>query len=66
MYAFYNNSDLYNKPHEDNIRFFTKGLFCYLNVQGLEYNQGYKQLIWKEKAMNGKELEVGLRDLLTK
>lgn len=24
------------------------------------------RLIWKEKAMNGKELEVGLRDILTK
>ena len=70
----YNKSEVYSfhdeypkiKDYEDIIRFFTKGLFCYLNVQGLEYNQGYKGLIWKEKAMNGKELEVGLRDILTK
>lgn len=66
VYSFHENEYAKNKEYEDNIRFFTKGLFCYLNVQGLEYNQGYKGLIWKEKAMNGKELEVGLRDILTK
>ena len=66
VYSFHENEYTKNKEYEDNIRFFTKGLFCYLNVQGLEYNQGYKGLIWKERAMNGKELEVGLRDILTK
>jgi hypothetical protein len=30
------------------------------------YNHAYKELIWKEKRMDGKELEVGLRDILTK
>lgn len=66
VYSFHEHEDTRYKEYEDNIRFFTKGLFCFLNVQGLEYNQGYKRLIWKEKAMNGKELEVGLRDILTK
>ncbi|WP_339888504.1 hypothetical protein [uncultured Flavobacterium sp.] len=64
VYSFQENNK--SKKYEDYTRFFTKGLFCFLNVQGLKYNRGYKSLIWKEKSMNGKELEVGLRDILTK
>lgn len=66
LYSFFENQNISSEDYKDYIRFFTKGLFCYLNVQGLNYNQGYKRLIWKEKAMSGKELEVGLRDILIK
>lgn len=47
-------------------RFFTKGIFCFLNVQGLKYNQGYKRLLWQEKTMDGKQFEVILRNTLIK
>lgn len=66
VYGIEENESISYKDYEDYIRFFTKGLFCFLNVQGLEYSNGYKALIWKEKSMDGKELEVGLRDILKK
>lgn len=64
--AIHKDENITNDDYENYFRFFTKGLFCFLNVQGLVYNEGYKKLIWKEKKMDGKELEVGLRDILTK
>ena len=47
-------------------RFFTKGIFCFLNIQGLEYNRNYARLVEKLKAMSGKNLEVELRNNILK
>lgn len=52
--------------YDDYYRFFTQGLFCFLNFQGLEYNSNYKSFIWKRKTMDGKQFEVVLREALQK
>lgn len=51
----YENFDSY-------VRFFTKGIYCFLNIHGLEYNRNYAKLVQDLRAMNGKNLEVELRD----
>lgn len=65
IYSIHDNENIKSTDYEDNIRFFTKGIFCFLNVQGLNYNRRYKGLVWKDKGMNGKEFEVKLRNILT-
>lgn len=47
---------------ESYVRFLTKGIFCFLNIHGLEYNRNYAKLVEDLRAMNGKKLEVELRD----
>lgn len=47
-------------------KFFSKGLFCFINVQGLTYNYGFKGFIYKNKYMDAKQLEVILRKVLYK
>lgn len=44
------------------VRFYTKGIYCFLNIHGLEYNRNYAKLVENLRAMNGKRLEVELRD----
>jgi hypothetical protein len=62
----YENEGIQYNEYEDYRKFFTKGMFCFLNIQGLQYNQGYKRFIWKEKTMDGKQFEVVMRNVLTK
>lgn len=52
--------------YERHTRFFTKGLFCFINIQGLEYNRNYKSLIYNEKFIDGKEFEVIFRKIVIK
>lgn len=66
IYSIYGNEDINYHEYEKYIKFHTKGMFCFLNVQGLQYNQGYKRFIWKEKTMDGKQFEVIMRNILTK
>jgi hypothetical protein len=44
------------------VRFLTKGIYCFLNIHGLEYNRNYAKLVEELRAMDGKKLEVELRD----
>ncbi|NQX85133.1 MAG: hypothetical protein HRT67_04410 [Flavobacteriaceae bacterium] len=44
------------------VRFLTKGIYCFLNIHGLEYNRNYAKLVEELRAMNGKRLEVELRE----
>lgn len=46
------------------VRFFTKGIFCFLNIQGLEYNRNYASLVEELYTMSGKKLEIELRNLV--
>jgi len=50
------------EDYDSYVRFFTKGIFCFLNIHGLEYNRNYAKLVEDLRAMNGKKLEVELRD----
>lgn len=49
---------------EDHTRFLTKGLFCFINIQSLEYNRNYKLFIYNNKHIDGKEFEVLFRKLI--
>jgi hypothetical protein len=41
--------------------FLTKGLFCFLNIQGLDYNRNYKMFIRNNREISGKQFEVEFR-----
>ncbi|MCG2432213.1 hypothetical protein [Aequorivita xiaoshiensis] len=66
IYSILESSIIQNGNYEDYYKFFTKGIFCFLNIQGLDYNQGFKRFIWQQKTMDGKQFEVVLREVLTK
>ncbi|MCW3084788.1 MAG: hypothetical protein JWP12_2154 [Bacteroidetes bacterium] len=55
-----------DNTYNDYTLFLTKGLFCFLNIQGLEYNLNYNRIIYDHKSMDGKKFEVELRNLLIK
>lgn len=48
--------------YETYVRFFTKGIFCFLNIQGLEYNRNYAELVEILHDMDGKKFEIELRN----
>ncbi|MCJ8208560.1 hypothetical protein MUY27_02490 [Mucilaginibacter sp. RS28] len=50
--------------YESVIRFYSSGILCLMNVQGLEYNYGLKRLIEVNRFIDGKDFEVGIRDHL--
>jgi len=52
------------KNYDSYERFFTKGIFCFLNVQGLDYNRNYARLVEKLHVISGKNLEVELRNMV--
>lgn len=60
----YDEESINWKNYDDLTKFFTGGLFCFINVQGLEYNKNYKRFIYKNKTMDGKQFEVILRKIL--
>ncbi len=66
IYSILCSENIKKPEYEEYIKFHTKGMFCFLNIQGLKYNSGYKQFIWKEKTMDGKQFEVIMRNILTK
>lgn len=52
------------EDYETYFRIYSRGLFCFLNIQGLKYNHAYKPIIQEFKFMDGKDFEVALRDLI--
>jgi hypothetical protein len=58
--AFTDNKEDYNTY----FRIYSRGLFCFLNIQGLKYNHAYKSIIEEFRFMDGKDLEVALKDLI--
>ena len=66
IYSILESSIIQNGNYEDYYKFFTKGIFCFLNIQGLDYNPGFKRFIWQQKTMDGKQFEVVLREVVTK
>lgn len=57
------DNDEFEFEHYDSyVRFFTKGIFCFLNIHGLEYNRNYAELVEKLHDMDGKKLEIELRN----
>ncbi len=59
-------SKSFSSNYVDYVRFFTKGIFCFLNIQGLEYHVRYDELVYKLKFLDGKELEIELRKAFKK
>ncbi len=63
VYDFYENNIV--KKHSHHMRFYTKGIVCFFNVQGLNYNHALKYIIKKNIGYSiGKDLEVALRDII--
>ncbi len=56
------DDDFEYEKFDSYVRFYTKGIYCFLNIHGLEYNRNYAKLVEDLRAMNGKRLEVELRD----
>lgn len=56
------NDEFNYEEYKSYVRFFTKGIFCFLNIQGLEYNRNYAELVEKLHDMDGKKLEIELRN----
>ncbi len=52
------------EKYDSYVRFFTKGIFCFLNIQGLEYNRNYAELVQKLYRMSGKNLEIELKNIV--
>uniref|UniRef100_UPI0039AF80C0 hypothetical protein n=1 Tax=Empedobacter brevis TaxID=247 RepID=UPI0039AF80C0 len=52
------------EEYDSYVRFFTKGIFCFLNIQGLEYNRNYAELVQKLYTMSGKNLEIELKKIV--
>ncbi|WP_312351714.1 hypothetical protein [Empedobacter sp.] len=52
------------EKYDSYVRFFTKGIFCFLNIQGLEYNRNYADLVQKLYRMSGKNLEIELKNIV--
>lgn len=66
---FYSNVDndyeLYSVNYYTISKFLTKGIFCFLNIQSLQYGNA-KEIIYKQKKMDGKKLEILIRNGLEK
>lgn len=59
----YCESQAADRPDYVNVvKFYSKGIFCFMNVQGLTYNRGLKYFIQDYKFLDGKDFEVGLRE----
>lgn len=59
----FNELDI-DDEYESIVRFYSSGIMCFMNIQGLEYNRGLKYLVEANRFANGKDFEVGLRDFL--
>jgi len=64
QYQYINENDLTYDDFDRYERFFTKGPFCFLNVQGLNYSKNYGSYIYKNNKIDGKRFEVVLRNEL--
>lgn len=58
--------DFYEREDREHFRtffrFHDRGLFCFLNIQGLEYNRNFRRLIKNFRLMDGKDFEVAIRE----
>lgn len=61
-----NDDEFKYEDYDTYVRFFTEGIFCFLNIKGLEYNRNYAELVEKLYFMSGKNLEIELRNLVVK
>jgi len=62
MDAFYDENT--KEEYESVIRFYSSGIMCFMNVQGLEFNYGLKYLVERNRFTDGKDFEVGVRTFL--
>jgi len=57
--------DSFQIPEYYNIyRFYTEGIFCFLNIQALLYSKQNKYLVYNHNDLKGKELQVKIRQSL--
>lgn len=54
----------HNDDYKSFVRFYSAGIMCFLNIQGLRYNYGLKRLVEANRFTDGKDFEVGVRDFL--
>lgn len=47
---------------DDYVRFFTKGLYCFLDIYGLNHDRMYAKMVYDWREIDGKVLEVELRE----
>lgn len=60
------NSDEYNREsYKSGFRFFTQGIICFINIQKLEYNSAFQEIIYRNE-IDGKSFEVQLRNAISK
>ncbi|MGL5014799.1 MAG: hypothetical protein ACRC6V_10980 [Bacteroidales bacterium] len=59
-----NSKDYSYKNYSYHREFLTKGLFCFINIQELDYNRNFRRFPYNNRFIDGKELEDKIRKKL--